>query len=328
MSVYSLGREKPLARRSTVHVLVTGASGLIGRAAVRQMRAAGWRVTGVARGSCAEAELQCDLRQPIEGWPVPDVVVHLAGGYAGATARELADSDVRIARHVMAWGYRAGVRRWAFASAAEVYGRVEGEADEQTATRPVIPYGEAKLEVERLFAEMAPGIPGCSVTVLRIGEVYGSGSRLLNELTVRLRSGFCPWVGSGCVPLSFVHVEDVAQALRRAAENALAGVSVYNVADDEPATWSAFVGQLAARIGARRPVPLPAPLVYGYMVGHRVACAVARRPPVLTSRALRLLTTPKVLANGKIKRELGFLPQFPDFRSGLEATIDGVSNHA
>jgi len=308
-------------------VLVTGAGGLIGSALVRRTRQVGWHVTGVARRPCAEAELICDLHQPIDDWPVPDAVLHLAGGYAGASARELADADLMIARNVLVWGRRNGVRRWILASAAEVYGPIQGEADEQTPTNPVIPYGHIKLQVERLFLRMANDVPDCGVVFLRIGEVYGFDSRLLRELTARLKSGFCPWPGTGHVPLSFVHVDDVAQAFLLAAKDVPSGVSVYNVADDEPATWYSFASDLAGRIDARPPVRLPLPLLYSYMLGHRLASRIAGRPPVLTSHALRLLTTPKVLANGKIKRELGFSPQFPDFRSGLEASLHGLSHH-
>jgi len=311
-----------------MHVLVTGAGGLIGRAVVKQARAAGWGVTAVARRPCPEADLIHDLRQPIDNWPAPDAVLHLAGGYAGANAGELAESDLTIARNLLAWGRRQGIRRWIFASAAEVYGSVQGEADEQATTRPVIPYGEVKLEVERLFAQMANDVPDCHIVFLRIGEVYGRDSRLLTELTTRLKSGFCPWPGSGRVPLSFVHVEDVALAFRVATQAGPAGISVYNVADEEPTTWSAFVRHVAEKIGARPPVRLPLPLAYSYMLGHRFASFLAGHPPVLTSSALRLLTTPKVLANGKIKRELGFSPQFPDFRSGLEEALHGLPHHA
>jgi nucleoside-diphosphate-sugar epimerase len=311
-----------------MHVLVTGAGGLIGRAVVKQARAAGWRVTGVARHPCTEADLICDLRQPIENWPAPDAVLHLAGGYAGANVRELADSDLAIARNVLAWGRRQGVRRWILASAAEVYGPIQGQADELAATRLVIPYGEMKLEVERLFAQMADDVPNCRVVFLRIGEVYGRDSRLLHELTTRLKSGFCPWPGSGRVPLSFVHVEDVAFAFRVATQLAPSGISVYNVADEEPTTWYSFVRHLAEKMAVRPPVRLPLPLVYGYMLGHRFASSLVGRTPVLTRYALRLLITPKVLTNWKIKHELGFSAQFPDFRSGLEEALHGLSHHA
>jgi len=49
---------------------------------------------------------------------------------------------------------------------------------------------------------------------------------------------------------------------------------------------------------------------------------------VLTRHALRLLTTPKALANQKIKRELGFTPRFANFRQGLEVTVHGLPDHA
>jgi nucleoside-diphosphate-sugar epimerase len=309
-----------------MHVLVTGAGGLIGRATVKEMRAGGWRVTGVARRACAEADVMADLRRPIKGWPRPDAVVHLAGGYAGAGARELAESDLAIARNLIEWGRREGIQRWVFASAAEVYGRIEGVGDETAATRPAIPFGHVKLEVEGMMTAMAAKIPGCRLAILRIGEVYGAESRLLNELTARLGSGFCPWAGSGRVALSFVDVEDVAQALRLAAERAPEGASIYNVGDDEPATWREFVDQIAKKMGTRGATPLPASLAYGYMAGHRLACAIRGREPVLTVPVLRLVMTAKVLRNDKIKRELGLRIRYPGFLPGLEAILDGVSN--
>jgi NAD dependent epimerase/dehydratase family len=64
-----------------------------------------------------------------------DWIFHLAGAYAGD------------------WGLKASVKNWVFASAAEVYGEVEGIASEEAPTRPVIPYGRIKLEVERLLAK-------------------------------------------------------------------------------------------------------------------------------------------------------------------------------
>ena len=73
---------------------------------------------------------------------------------------------------------------------------------------------------------------------------------------------------------------------------------------------------------------LPHPLASIYMVGHQLGSRIARREPVLTRHALRLLTTPKALANQKIKRELGFTPRFANFRQGLEVTVHGLPNHA
>ena len=291
-----------------MRILVTGAGGFIGRSVVKQARARGWDVMGVARRPCADATLIADLRQPIEDWPAPDAVIHLAGSYVGGTTREMAETDVAMARNLLAWGRRKGVRRWVFASAAEVYGDIAGEADESWPCRPAIPFGSAKLEIERMF--QAAGLP--EVAICRIGEVYGPNGRLLSELGGRLRSGFCPWPGDGQVRLSFVHVEDAAAALLLASERAAPASRTYNVGDSQPATWRQFLDRVAEMLGVRRrAVYLPLAVARCY------AACVSWADATVTPRVLRLLTTPKVLSSARARDELGFVPRYPAFDAGL-----------
>src|SRR5579864_873960 len=311
-------------------VLITGAGGLIGTRVSESARQSGYAVTSIFHSLPVTAPpdaLQRDLRLPLENVPPADMIFHLAGGYAGAGKQLLERTDFLMARNVIQWGIDHGVKEWVFASAAEVFGNVADIATEEGPTRPVIPYGHIKLEIERLFAQIVTGLPGCRVVILRMGEVYGGQSRLLHELAMRLRHGFCPLPGSGRVPVSFVHVDDVALAFMRAAEFAPPGVSIYNVADDEPATWRAFADYCGEILGTRHPLFLPRPLLYAYMLGHQLRSRFCGRQPVLTGHALRLLTTPKALSNHKIKSELGFQPRFPNFRCGLEASLDGLSHH-
>jgi nucleoside-diphosphate-sugar epimerase len=312
-------------------VLITGAGGLIGSRVAEAARKAGYEVTRIFhRAPVPKAAdlLSRDLRLPLEDVPRVGSIFHLAGGYAGAERRILERTDLLIARNVIRWGVDHGVRNWVFASAAEVYGHVNGLATEQTPTNPVIPYGHIKLAVERLFVSMANGQSDFRIVILRIGEVYSGESRLLRELTERLKRGFCPCPRSGRIAVSFVHVEDVAQAFLLAAECAPNPVSIYNVADDEPTTWRSFVDYLAELLGTRRPVFLPYPLVCAYMLGHQLRSRIANEEPVLTVHALQLLTTPKALSNRRIKKDLGFIPRYPNFRHGLEATLHGLSYDA
>lgn len=312
-------------------VLITGAGGLIGSRLAKAAQNADYAVTRIFhKVDLPEAAdvLQRDLRLPLEKVPPVDSIFHLAGGYAGAGRLALERADLLIARNVIRWGVDHRVKNWIFASAAEVYGRVDGLATEQTPTKPVIPYGHIKLAIERLLVQVAKSQPDCRVVILRIGEVYGRESRLLRELATRLTRGFCPCPGSGRVAVSFVHVEDVAQAFLRAAERAPMGVSIYNVADDEPTTWRSFVRFFAELLGTRPPVFFPYPLAYAYMLGHQLRSRIANKEPILTAHALRLLTTPKALSNQAIKQGLGFTPCFPNFRYGLEATLHGLSHDA
>jgi len=311
-------------------VLVTGAGGFIGRRVVSAVSHAGYRVAGIVRQTTslagASTVIQHDLRNPLNGPPSTNWVFHLAGGYADAGKKELERTDAQTAHHVIDVGFAAGIKNWIFASAAEVYGDVCGVATEEAPQRPVIPYGWLKLTVERLFAERLKTLSNHRFVILRIGEVYGRDGRLIRELTVRLKRGRCPWPGSGHVPLSFVHVDDVAQAFLCAARTAPTGISVYNVADDMPVTWQGFLLRVAQLFGTKPPVFLPVSLVQVYTLCSTLAHRATRTEPILTMHALRLLLTPKALSNARLKSALGFEPQYPTISEGLEEAFRGLSH--
>lgn len=300
-----------------MRVLVTGAGGFIGRSVVQKARSRGWDVTGIARRPSPEATLIADLRSPMGTLDVPDAIIHLAGGYAGCRMEELAASDLVIANNVLEWGKREGVRRWVFASAAEVYGDVEGEADESHPCHPVIPYGKIKLRVENMFRDA--GLP--ELMILRVGEVYGSHGRILHELSGKLRGGFCPWAGDGNVSISFIHVEDAAEALLLACERAKPGWNVYNAGDSEPATWRQFLGEIAAHFNVRGPYYLPKYLAYSYAASVSLADRLFGRPPNVTPHVLRLLVTPKVLSSRRLNEQLGFVPHYANIYAGLQEAL-------
>lgn len=311
-------------------VLVTGAGGFIGSRVVGAANSAGYGVTAIVRKpylGAVHRVIQHDLRLPLDNFPPADWIFHFAGAYAGAGDEELQRADLEIARNIIRCGLEAGIKNWVFASAAEVYGNVCGIATEETPTQPVIPYGRIKLMVERLLLEKTKDIFNCRVVILRIGEVYGSAGRLISELTARLKRGLCPWPGTGEVPLSFVHVDDVAQACLCVVHSAPGGISVYNVADDVPVTWRDFLLHIARQCAARPPLFLPEPLVHTYALCSTLACRATGREPILTRHALRLITTPKALSNVRLKFELGFQPRYPSYSEGLEEALRGLSHH-
>lgn len=308
-------------------VLLTGANGFIGRYVSDAARQRGFQVATMGRRPDPGIAVVHELCKPIEHISVPDWVFHLAGGYAGANLRELQSHDVVMARNLLGWGGANRVRNWVFASAAEVYGAVTGLASEDTATRPVIPYGAVKLEVEHLFADFAARLPDSRVVVLRIGEVYGANGRLVQELQARFRRSFCPWLGNGMVPLSFVHVKDVAQAFINAADSAQIGFSIYNIADDEPTTWRGFLQFMSTLLGARGPVFLPLPLARVYATASFLLAKASGASPIVTHNIVRLLTTPKKISNVKAKSNLGLNLRYRNYRTGLTEILSTGGTH-
>ncbi len=128
--------------------------------------------------------------------------------------------------------------------------------------------------------------------ILRIAGIYGPGRHALLD---QVRSGLAS--GTGGHRLNLAHRDDICRAIWACFE-APAGVAddVFNVADDAPAPRSEVVAWLAARLGQ----PLPAP-------GAGRSGGPVREPG-----------PDRVISNARLKRTLGWSPQYPSFREGYE----------
>ena len=172
-------------------VLVTGATGFVGRVLCETLRARGHvviralrsvtRGTGAGEGDVVVGEIDggTDWAAALAG---VDVVVHLAArvhvmrdGAAGEPEhfRVNAAGTARLAESA----YAAGVRRVVFLSSIKVNGegreRPYGETD---VPAPVDPYGRSKLEAERALVAAA-AVAGAEAVVIRPPLVYGPGVR-------------------------------------------------------------------------------------------------------------------------------------------------------
>jgi len=147
------------------------------------------------------------------------------------------DADVNVvgSLKLLEAARRGGVRQVLFASTGgAIYGEQERyPADEDHPTRPVSPYGAAKLAVERYlyFYHHAYGL---DVACLRYANVYGERQNPHGEAGVvaifldRLLSGRVPTInGDGLQTRDYVHVSDVVRANLAAAGQP--GFSTYNV---------------------------------------------------------------------------------------------------
>jgi nucleoside-diphosphate-sugar epimerase len=152
---------------------------------------------------------------------------------------------------------------------------------------------------------MVLGADGLEGLVLRYGFFYGPGTYYADDGTTTsdVRRRRMPIVGKGSGVFSFIHVDDAADATVAAVERGAPGV--YNVTDDEPAPMSEWLPAFAEAAGAKR--PFRAPIWVAKLVGGRE----------VPTFALEL----RGASNEKAKRELGWQPAHPSWRTGFREAL-------
>jgi nucleoside-diphosphate-sugar epimerase len=299
-----------------VKVFVAGATGVIGRALVPALLDAGHAVTGTTRSPERAAALEtrgataavCDaldregLARAVTG-AAPDAVVHALSDLP-ARYDKLAQ-DVGATNRLRTEGTRnlvdaaAGARLVA-TSIAFLYAP-EGAAIQDEDGRP---WTDAPAPLDatiRALLELERTVTAAQGIVLRLGWLYGPGTWFApgGDVARRVRRRLFPIVGDGGGINSWLHVDDAAAAILRALETGSPGV--YNVVDDTPVAFRDWLPEYARALGAPRPLRVPAWLA-------RLAAG---------RLALATMTTQRGATNARARRELGWAPQYRDWRAGF-----------
>ncbi|MEU3005588.1 NAD-dependent epimerase/dehydratase family protein [Streptomyces sp. NPDC007020] len=249
---------------SNGHAWVLGATGQIGRAAVRALAADGWEVTAASRGGGRDERWDAGVRavkldRDEEGALAEalgegcDVLVDMVA-FDSAHARQVTGLADRIGSAVVISSgavYEDGQGR-SFDTQAEPDGfpRYPVPLSESQAT--VAPgdatYGTRKVLLERELLAAGGSLP---VTVLRAGAVHGPYCRTPRELYVvkRLLDGrrhrFLAYGGES--RFQPVHVSNVAELIRLAARSP--GSRVLNAADPGAPTVAEIASSIDAVLG-------------------------------------------------------------------------------
>jgi nucleoside-diphosphate-sugar epimerase len=239
---------------------MTGATGALGRPAVRALVDAGHEVRAVARDDAKAAQLRDAGAEPIavdlfdrdalvDAVVGSDAILHLATNVPPQSRMGLPGAwnthnrlRTETTRHLLAGARAHDVGTFVKESITFTYpDRGDEWIDESvapdTSTKMLLPTLEGEQLVEAFTAEGGTGI------ILRFGLFYGAENRSTDEMRRLARMRSAPVAGHEDAYLSSIHSDDAATAVL-AALSAPSGV--YNVVDDEPLTRRDYVDAFAA----------------------------------------------------------------------------------
>jgi nucleoside-diphosphate-sugar epimerase len=312
-------------------VLVTGATGLVGRALVASLLDDGRAVRILTRGSRALPPAWAGRVEVCHGDLIrPDTLAaavdgcgslyHLAGELRDEARVQAVNADGT--RHLLDAARQADLSHVVHMSSVGVMGIDRpGPVDEHTEGTPHTAYERSKREGERL-AQAWGAATGVPVAVLRPTIVFGvrdgDGPDSFLALLRAIASGRFLFVGRNAVA-NYVYVDDVVAAARAAAARGASGTLI--VAD--PAPLTGFVAAAAEALGVPPPRRvLPRPLASVIAVGLEALGAIAGRPVPLTRARVRALSTRTAFRSARIDAVLGWRPAV-GYREGLRRTVDG-----
>jgi NADH dehydrogenase len=267
-------------------ILVTGATGFVGRRVVAALRAREHSVRCLVRERARARPLEslgCDVavgdvteaesvRSATDGC---EAVVHLVAIIAGRP-EDFDGVMVEGTWNVIDAAQKAGVRRFVLMSAL-------GTSE---ATKDVVPYYGAKWAMEQAVRDS-----GLEHVILRPSFVFGPGGAAISQFAAMVRYlPVTPVPGSGAERIQPIYVDDVAEFVARAVDLPEAANRTFELGGPEKLSWNELWDRLAAALGKRRAkVHLPLSLL------RAQAVVMERLPkPLVTRDQLTMLAADNV----------------------------------
>jgi len=203
-------------------IYITGASGRLGR-----------ELLGLIPDAIPLVRKKCNIKNSIvtdfssdqlkKTLKNADVVIHLAGSRDFLDQKKAWEGNVELTRRIVEAMPKTA--KIIYSSSISLYGKkfVGLPANENTETRPDTPYAKTKLEAEKIISTTPNHV------ILRIGPIYGQGFEEYFKVLRMVAKGKMKIIGDGNNHIPFVHVSDVAMAIKNAIEK---GHGIYVIVGD------------------------------------------------------------------------------------------------
>ena len=317
-------------------VLVTGATGFLGKYVIEELAEHGYQVRAFGRNSKVGRSLENssvsffkgDLTKAddvLEACKGMDLVVH-----AGALStiwgawEDFYHANVLGTKYVLEACRQTGIQRLVYVSSPSIYAAPKDQLAIKESDAPeennLNNYIRSKLASEKLFKDY-PDVPSI---ILRPRGLFGIGDTSILPRVINLSQKIgIPLIGDGRQLMDMTCVENVALAIRLGIEAPEAKGEVYNITNGEPRAFRDLLEE--SLTGLDYPIKyrkIPASLLSGIASSIEFIYKTLnlKGEPPLTRYSYYLLRYSQTLDISKAERELGYHPKI-SISEGIEQYV-------
>lgn len=319
-------------------ILITGATGFIGRFLVDEARKRGYEITAAVRKTSNVQYLENknikilqvefadgdNLKKAVRRLPRFDYVIHNAGLTKSLKKKDYFDVNEKNTGRLISALLEPGKipDKFLLMSSLAAFGPGDPENGYPvlltSPPRPVTAYGESKLAAEKLLA----GEPRLPYVIIRPTAVYGPGEKDIFRIIKLANRGVEFQAGGKNQRLTFIYVKDLARLVFDALESS--GINKAYFATDGNLYERAEMGRMIARLLDRTVRHIALPVVFLKMMGalSELAALISGKPPALTVDKVNELAAGNWNCDVEpLRADLNFQAEY-NLETGLQETLD------
>ena len=323
-------------------VLVTGATGFLGKYVIEELVEHGYQIRAFGRNSKVGRSLenssvsffQGNLTKAddvLEACKGMDLVVH-AGALSTVWGpwEDFYQANVLGTKYVLEGCRQTGIQRLVYVSSPSIYAAPKDQLAIKESDAPeennLNNYICSKLASEKLFKDY-PDVPSI---ILRPRGLFGIGDTSILPRVINLSQKIgIPLIGDGRQLMDMTCVENVALAIRLALEAPEAKGEVYNITNGEPRAFRDLLEESLTGLGY--PIKyrkLPAALLSGIASSLEFLYKTLnlKGEPALTLYTYYLLRYSQTLDISKAEKDLGYHPKI-SISEGIEQYVQDYRKH-
>ena len=323
-------------------VLVTGATGFLGKYVLEELVEHGYQVRAFGRNrtigqslvNASVTFIQGDLTNQedlTKACQEMDMVVH-AGALSTVWGpwEDFYQTNVLGTKYVLEACREAKIERLVYVSSPSIYAAPRDQLDIKESDAPqenrLNNYIRSKLASEKLFKDY----PDVSSVILRPRGLFGIGdtSILPRVLNLSQKIGI-PLIGDGRQLMDMTCVENVALAIRLALETPQAAGEVYNITNGEPRTFRNLIEETLRGLGypiRYRKISAPLVSAISSSLEFIYKSLKLKGEPALTRYTYYLLRYSQTLDISKAECDLGYRPKIT-ISEGIEQYVQDYRKH-